>query len=295
MARDQAIESAWTAEDLYFAHLAISDIDGRQFYRVERSNRAGPRIAGVDASTGTIWNGNWQVRLDGVQAQLTAIADDFSLQLALVSKKPPVIHGENGVSQKAEGQGRASHYISLTRLLTRGTIVLRGKQYEVTGASWMDHEFFTHQLDPDQSGWDWLSLQFEDASELMLFRIRRRDGSVDPFSAGTYVDTSGRSVHLRKAEFELQPVHRTWTSKASGAVYPLRWHIAVPSLGIDGEVSTRLPNQEITGRTPRIPSYWEGAIIFQGSRNHGSQSGRGYLEMTGYDHPIELSRCIFPR
>ena len=27
----------------------------------------------------------------------------------------------------------------------------------------MDHEFFTHQLAPDQTGWDWFSLQFTTA------------------------------------------------------------------------------------------------------------------------------------
>ncbi len=286
--RNHPKTSVWTADDLYFAHLALSDIDVHHFYHLERSNRAGPGIAGVDASTGIIWNGNWQVRLASAsQHELTASSEEFSLQLALASQKPPVIHGENGISQKADGRGRASHYISLTRLLTTGTIVLQGKPCTVTGASWMDHEFFTHQLDRDQTGWDWLSLQFEDGSELMLFRIRHRDGSIDPFSAGTFVDPSGGSVHLRKADFELQPQHETWASKTSGAVYPLRWHIAVPSLAIDGEVSTPLPNQEMTKTMPGVPSYWEGAIIFQGSRNHAPRSGRGYLEMTGYDQGVQ--------
>lgn len=87
--------AAWTAEDLYFAHLALSIIDAHQFHHVERSNRAGPGIAGVDASTGTIWNGNWQVRLDGAQHRLTAISKEFSLQVARTSQKLPVIHGMN--------------------------------------------------------------------------------------------------------------------------------------------------------------------------------------------------------
>ncbi len=101
------------------------------------------------------------------------------------------------MSQKAEGRGRASHYISLTRLATSGVIELGNKKFEVQGASWMDHEFFTTQLEPGQTGWDWLSLQFEDRTELMLFHIRRKDGSIDPYSAGTYVDAEGKTTHLR--------------------------------------------------------------------------------------------------
>src|SRR5438874_839927 len=113
---------------------------------------------------------------------------EFQFDFTLTPEKAPVIHGENGVSQKADGAGRASHYFSRTRLATNGTIVLQGKQFAVSGLSWMDHEFFTHQLGADQTGWDWFSIQLEDKTELMLFILRRKDGSIDAFSAGTYVD-----------------------------------------------------------------------------------------------------------
>ena len=66
----------------------------------------------------------------------------------------------------------------------------------------MDHEFFTHSLEKNQSGWDWFSLQLDDGSELMLYRIRRKDGSVEPYSSGTFVDAKGRPRHLRLEEFE---------------------------------------------------------------------------------------------
>ena len=134
--------------------------------------------------------------------KLEAVADRFSFDLSLKSEKPPVIHGRDGVSQKAEGAGKASHYISLTRLDTTGAIVLDGKRFSVEGTSWMDHEFFTHQLEADQSGWDWFSLQLDDGSELMLFRLRRKDGSARSLfrrnlrrSPGTHAPSSGRRFH----------------------------------------------------------------------------------------------------
>ena len=65
--------------------------------------------------------------------QLQAIADDFSIRLTLQSYKPPVIHGQQGVSQKGAGAGHASHYISLTRLITTGIVEIGGKSYHRAG------------------------------------------------------------------------------------------------------------------------------------------------------------------
>lgn len=285
LSRNLPQDSAWSARDLYFAHLALSDLDGQHFYHVERSNRAGPGLAGADEKTKTIWNGNWQVQLVGDRQDLQAVADQFNLRLTLDSKKPPVIHGENGVSQKAEAAGRASHYISLTRLLTSGTFELDTKQFRVNGTAWMDHEFFTHELAQDQAGWDWLSLQFDDNTELMLYRIRRKDRSVDSFSTGTYIDARGEIQHLSSGDFTFQPLPDAWRSPKSGAVYSIRWQVSVPSIGIAGEIRTALPSQEMTSKL--TPNYWEGAIEFTGTRAGQRLNGRGYLEMTGYDRPVE--------
>jgi len=201
VSRDSAKAAAWDVRDLYLAHLALSDLDGGKFHYAERTNRSGPGIAGADEPSGRIWNGNWQIVWENGEQKLQAIDDRFQLRFALRSEKPPVIHGRDGVSQKAEGAGRASHYISLTRLTTSGFIELGGRKFEVTGTSWMDHEFFTHQLTADQTGWDWLSLQLEDNTELMLFHIRRRDGSIDPYSAGTFLDAQGREIELKRRSY----------------------------------------------------------------------------------------------
>ncbi|HUA18833.1 MAG TPA: lipocalin-like domain-containing protein [Bryobacteraceae bacterium] len=267
----------WDVRDVWMAHLALSDIDGGRFFHTERLNRAGAGVAGADQAQEAIWNGNWRAHIgDGTAQQLRAVADNFSVELSLKSVKPPVIHGVNGVSQKAQGAGRASHYISLTRLITHGMLTLDGKQYAVDGLSWMDHEFFTHQLEPDQVGWDWFSLQFDDGTELMLFRIRRQDGAIDSYSAGTYVDAKGRATHLSVRDFSLAP-GRTWKR------YPIAWDIAVPSLDLKLALSTRLPQQELTGAV----TYWEGAI-----ECNGTKRGAGYLEMTGYTAPVPLSAAL---
>ncbi|MDP9146263.1 MAG: carotenoid 1,2-hydratase [Acidobacteriota bacterium] len=289
--RDGSRKSTWDIHDIYFAHLALSDLTDGHFYYTERTNRSGPELAGISEPQQRIWNGNWQVNWKDADQSLQAVSDNFNLRLTLHSEKPPVIHGENGISQKAAGVGHASHYISLTRLNTTGSVTLNGAQYTVSGLSWMDHEFFTHQLAPEQTGWDWMSLQLDDRSELMLFQIHRKDGSIDLFSAGTYVDPQGRTTHLRINDFALQPESGTWRSPASSATYPIRWGISVPSLGIDLHAKTLLPSQELAGGSNSpAPTYWEGAIDLSGKRSGTPLTGKGYLEMTGYAAAVGLSQ-----
>jgi predicted secreted hydrolase len=287
--RDPAKSAAWDVRDLYLAHLALSDLEGQRFYHTERTNRSGPGIAGVSEVDGRIWNGNWQIQWTDDDQKLQAIDEHFELRFTLHADKVPVIQGENGVSQKAAGPGRASHYVSLTRLATTGSIELNGKKFDVTGTTWMDHEFFTHQLEANQAGWDWLSIQLEDKTELMLFHIRRKDGSIDPYSAGTFVDARGRTTHLRAGDFTLQPIGKIWTSPETHAVYPVSWKILIPKLHLDLEATTPLASQELAEKSKFTPSYWEGAIVLAGHRENQPSGGVGYLEMTGYDRPFEFA------
>ncbi len=288
VSRAPASHSAWDLRDLYLTHLALSDLDGGAFYPEERINRAGPGIAGIDQAAQRIWNGNWQITFNGTDQELRAVSERFNLVLQLHPEKPPIIHGENGVSQKAAGPGQASHYISLTRLKTSGSITLDGKAYRVSGLAWMDHEFFTHQLEAGQVGWEWFSLQLNDSTELMLFRLRRKDGSVDPFSAGTFIDAQGKTQHLAHDDFTLTPLDESWHSRATSATYPVRWRITIPKLGIELEAATALKSQELSGQSKLIPSYWEGAIYFAGHKASAPATGVGYLEMTGYDRAVVL-------
>jgi predicted secreted hydrolase len=280
--RGAAPSSVWDVRDIWMAHLALSDIEGRRFFHTERLNRAGAGLAGADLEQLRVWNGNWRAQWVGQSTQeLDAVADSFSFKLSARSEKAPVVHGKNGVSQKADGEGRASHYISLTRLITTGVIELNGARYEVEGLSWMDHEFFTHQIDSNQAGWDWFSLQLTDESEIMLFRLRRKDGSADPYSAGTYIDPHGATRFLAATDFSLVP-GKIWPSPSTHAQYPVEWSIRIPSLGVDAAVATRLPQQEITSNNSVVPPYWEGAIDAIGTKQGNSLIASGYLEMTGY-------------
>jgi predicted secreted hydrolase len=280
----------WFVHDLWMAHMALSDITGQRFYSEERLNRSGPGVAGVDAQTGLVWNGNWQAHIAGNKEELRGVAEKFGLDLDLKPVKLPVIQGQNGASQKGEGAGHASQYFSLTRLLTAGSISLDGKAYQVEGTSWMDHEFFTGSMATNETGWDWLSVQLGDGTELMLYRLRHKDGSIDPFSSGSYVDASGKSQYLSSRDFTMVPAADSWTSPASKASYPVRWHVSIPRLKLELEITTPLRSQELASKFGT--TYWEGAIDVDGSREQSSINGVGYLELTGYAEP---GRPIIPQ
>ena len=266
--------SVWAIKDLYLAHAALTDIDGKHFWYDERPSREGPGIAGASFSQQRIWNGNWQAKWHGDTQTLDAVTGPFRFHLDLKPLKPFVINGENGLSQKAEGRGRASYYVSFPSLSVKGQITTGDRTHQVTGQAWMDHEWFTEQLAPDQTGWDWFSVQLDNNTQLMLFDLRRKDGSIDPYSSGTFIDASGRARHLKREDFTLEPL-------AKWGKYPTSWRIRVPSLNIDITCKAALANQELLSKAG--PSYWEGAVMFEGTHR-----GVGYLEMTGYNGPVHF-------
>ena len=272
--------STWRIDDLYLAHFAITDIDGRRFRFFKRLNRAGPGIAGISFDEHRIWNGNWQSRWDlaSDSQDLTAFAEGSRISLHLTPRKPAIIQGENGVSQKSDGEGKASYYVSFPLLEAEGTL----DGTPVKGTAWMDHEWFSNQLDPSVQGWDWFSVQLANNTQLMLFQLRHTDGTIDSHSSGTYIDAAGRSTHLKRSDVQLQPLE-FWESPKTHARYPTRWRIAIPSLQTALECTAAIPDQELLSGDATGPTYWEGAVTYK-----GSATVVGYLEMTGYAKPVRL-------
>lgn len=279
-------ESRWAVRDLFMAHLAITDVTGRRYRFVERLNRAGPGWAGATTSGYRVWNEDWQAALDGEgRHHLVAAADGVSLDLQLEEARPPVLHGDRGYSRKGSASENASHYYSLTRMPTRGTITVDGRSFAVTGQSWMDHEFGTSFLEAGQVGWDWFSIQLNDGYDLMIFQMRRADGSIDPRSSGTLVGPDGTVTPItRERGFALE-AGRVWSSKESGGRYPVAWRIRVPRSGLDLSVVAAFDDQELHLAQSSGVTYWEGAVDVSGRVDGRDVRGRGYLEMTGYAGP----------
>jgi predicted secreted hydrolase len=172
-------------------------------------------------------------------------------------------------------------YYSLTRMKTAGTLWRGGKPLPVTGESWMDHEFSTDSLAPDEVGWDWFSLQLDGGEEVMLYRMRRADGTTDPHSGGTWVGPKGETTSLPLSAYRIGET-ATWASPRSKIAYPSRWRVRVPSKGLDAEVTPVLADQELDTSKSTGVVYWEGAVDVRGTLRGRPVRGRGYAELTGY-------------
>ena len=290
---EAAEPSAWDLDQVWLAHFTITDTREERFVVDERINRSGPGIAGADASKRRIWNGNWSIEWrPGDESRptqvVTAMNRDASLRLTLAPRKPVVIHGRDGVSRKVAGDARAaSHYLSFTRLEAAGTIAVAGEKFEVRGLAWMDHEFFSDYPMEDKVGWDWMSIQLEDGTDLMLFGLRDAPGGHGPDTTGTLVDADGGARRIEWSGVRLRPGRR-WRSEATGAAYPVEWEVAVPTLDLRLDVRPRIDGQEVHAEGGLLPAYWEGAVLVSGEREGRPVSGNGYLEMTGYAERFAL-------
>jgi len=280
--------SRWSVNQLYLAHLAITDVTGQRFHFRDRISRAGLGKAGADATHLHVWLDQWRAESpeQSEQQRLDAKADGVALALTLDPAKPLVIHGERGISKKGAAAGQASHYYSFTNLATAGTLTIGSETYHVTGTSWMDHEFGSADLGADLAGWDWFSIQLTDNRELMIYRLRHADGTSDQASSGTLVFPDGRTQHLSVSDIRLTPLD-TWTSPTSKATYPSRWQVSIPSLGLSLNLTPLLADQELrTTRSTQV-TYWEGAVAVEGTERGQAIKGQGYVELTGYAERIE--------
>lgn len=272
--------SDWATNQIYFAHFAITDAKNNTHNETEIFSRGAAGLAGASGDPFRVWIENWSAEgLNEDASNLRLKADDgkMALDLVLNSAKPPIVHGANGVSQKSEAAGNASYYVSMTRMPTQGTLRINGERIPVTGASWFDHEWGTTALGANAAGWDWFSIQLDDNRELMFFQIRNQDGSIEPLSSGTLVESDGTTKYLKRDDVRITP-QEFWTSSFSQGKYPNKWRVEIPSENLDLTLTPLISDQEMHVSF----TYWEGAVDAQGTSNGKPVRGQGYVEMTGY-------------
>jgi predicted secreted hydrolase len=274
---------------LYLAHMALTDVAGRRFQFQERLNRQG---WDAQAAVGTldVRNGAWSLRLAPGSATRLELAGgiraDAAFQLELTPAKPLVVFGENGVSRKGADAAAASYYLTFSRLAATGRLKVGAETFAVSGEAWMDHEISSSQLGGGQVGWDWVSVQLRGRPwELMLYRLRRADGSADPASRLQWVSPEGKAI---TAEFTWEVLSR-WRSPHSGASYPARVRLTTrdPMTGapVRFTIEPLLADQELGGALGGGP-YWEGACRVLDDA--GREVGSAYLELTGYGAALKI-------
>ncbi|MCB1770392.1 MAG: carotenoid 1,2-hydratase [Candidatus Competibacteraceae bacterium] len=276
-----AMDSAWRTNQVYMGHFALTDVVNEKHYGFERFSRGAVGLAGAQARPFRVWLEDWALAgtaVDAFPMRLRAQDGGITLNLTLEAGKPVVLQGDRGLSQKSAEPGNASYYYSHTRLPTTGAIALNGQVFQVQGSSWLDREWSTSDLGPEQSGWDWFALQLDDGRDLMFYRLRLKNGGMDTFSKGVLVDQKGQARLLRWGAVDVQPLGE-WISPQTGDRYPAGWRLRLPDEKLDLTVTPKVADQEMR-LTVR---YWEGAVAVTGRTGGRPIQGQGYLEMTRYE------------
>jgi predicted secreted hydrolase len=268
--------TAWQSEQVFMAHMAITTPDRHfAFQRYARGGDHGDVAqAGATAAPFAAWLDDWRLASRGnawLPLELRARQDGFAMELRLEGTGPLVLQGDRGFSQK-HPQGGGSHYYSQPFLAASGTLQLDGTAVPVTGQAWLDREWSSQFLQPDQAGWDWLALHLDSGEKLMLFRLRSRDAGAD-YRHGVLISPDGALRSLDPALIRLEPLQQT---SVAGRSLPLHWRIDLPEIGRSLEVRALHPGQWLDVDFP----YWEGVVTAHGADPRSR--GRGYLELTGY-------------
>ncbi|MCX6017100.1 MAG: carotenoid 1,2-hydratase [Chloroflexi bacterium] len=276
---------------VYFAHFALSDIEAGTHHAFERFSRGAGGLAGAQSAPFRAWVENWTIDQNASAephnaagaVQLRAEDGNVAIDLSLQPDKPLVLQADRGLSPKSADPKNASYYYSFTRLSTNGRIRIGEREFQVTGSSWMDHEWSTSLLDQNAEGWDWLALQLDDGHELLIAQVRDKSRRPqDAFLAlATLIEPDGKPRQLKRDELHFEPLQE-WRSPHTGASYPTRWRVTAPSAQLDLEVRTRFDDQEAELSTV----YYEGAVSAEGTVLSKTVHGVGYLEMTGYSASI---------
>lgn len=277
-------DSPLQARQVYSAHLAIADITEGKFPHAERRRREAAGLAGSATTHLNVWIENWSMKQDVDETIHLRAADPgeaIGLNLQLKPKKPLVLQGNGGLSQKGPEPGNASVYLTWMRMATVGVLRIGEREFRVSGESWVDHEYGSSQLGAGVVGWDWFGLRLDGDRELMLYQLRRKDGTATEFSSGTLVQADGTKVQLSVEDFKLETTN-TWTSPHNAAVYPSAWSVSVPAHGIEFTARALVPDCEIDSSQTMGTIYWEGPV-----RIEGGVTGEGYAELTGYAVSLE--------
>jgi len=271
--------SAWRSDQVWMAHLAVTDSAGRRFFARERLSREALDLAGATASPLRIWVKDWQAvgeqNGDEVAFRLEARDTSVGLSLDVGSTLPPVAHGDRGLDRKGAGVGNASYYYSLPRLSAAGSVTVDGDVFPVTGLAWMDREWSTSSLEPGVIGWDWFALHLSDGRSLMVYRLRTASGESSPYSGGSLIGADGRRTALAATDIALT-ARDHWTSPTTGVRYPTEWRLAIAPAALDLTIAPYLVDQEMNLSV----RYWEGAVraVAAGS----DLTAQGYMELAGY-------------
>ena len=231
---------------------------------------------------------DWHMSGDGDAYRMSFQIGDYAVDLEANSVRPPILH--HGTGLVGLGIAGKTYYYSRTRLETAGTVSISGVPHPVVGTAWMDHQWGDFTI--ANIGWDWLSLNLDDGSDLMVSVVWEQEDGAHIATYGTYIPPDSSPVHLPSDDISLDPTD-SWTSPETGGVYPMGWTLGIDSLDLDLILVPVIEESEFAISEIIPVVYWEGSVAATGNKDGAAVSGNGFVEMVGYV-PSDLSALPTP-
>ncbi len=301
----RALRSGIDSPSLYLAHAVLTRLSDSKVMFNSRLADESLGVAQASQNRLEVSMADWSVEEIGGEHILKFSLIDktepshegrkIKVRLVLLQLQSKIhLQGDKGFSKKGECPTCASLYYSIPRMAVKGELhtetTSSPSTENVHGLAWMDHEIMTNALSEDQVGWDWMGLMLRDGRHLTIFQLRTKKG--EPFRSANLCE-KGECSQISASNFTFQPESDgdgIWQSPITGAKYPTRWRIIIPSAGIDHVVKARVPSSELVPQMEEKESsekgnslvYWEGPVTTT------DESVIGYLEMTGYSEKVQL-------
>ncbi len=270
-------KSKFGVRNIYISHFALTDVNSKKYYNFEKSDPGAYGFAGAEDKELKVWVENNELSGSADKMRIRANSAETSLDLTLLTEKPIVLNGDKGYSRKSEESPEfASRYFSYTDMRTLGSLTIGKQTFSVTGRSWFDREISSGRMSSKEKGWDWFAIQLDDGRQIMIYSMRKNDGTLDRYSSGTVVYSDGRYRHLNFDDFRITTL-RQYKSTKTGVTYPTDWKVSIPGEGLDLNVTPLVEDQEFVASYSTGNTYWEGTC-----RVEGRTTGRAYVELTGY-------------
>ena len=269
--------SAFAPRQLLFAHAAIADPrEGRLRHdQRARARDSGSPARGEDRPTCASTTGRCAWKATRYRAQ----------SLARVRPRSRLRGARAGAAarpRRLQPQGPAAGRPATTtagRNCRIGNTRSAERCAAVPASAWLDHEWSSEYLAHEAAGWDWIGINLDDGGALMAFRMRDKHGGV-LWAAATLRAADGPVRTFAPAQVAFTPLRR-WRSPRTRR-YPVAMRVRAGRCRAGARAV--MDDQELDSRATTGTIYWEGAVRALTPANRG----RGYLELTGYWHPVRL-------
>lgn len=200
----------------------------------------------------------------GFTDKATGTPLSFRLQF-LQNGEPLLVFGTGRSPTPAEGN-EYNYYYSLTRLSAAGTVTIGDETLEVSGLTWMDHEYGGF---PSNTMWILQNMQLDNGIHLMNFCSNTEPTEGKALESNASVLTPDGNSSYGKATCTPS---KPWT--LDGVTYFLSWQVEIPQIRGSFQVDCLMPDQVFSWLSP----VYEGIASVRGSVDGVEVGGTAWIE-----------------